>query len=165
MGLKRSGFLKRTRLKSRGHRSTLWDAFAEQERRRARDTDGLIACEDWKVGLPRCYRRVTSPDLHHTEGRDGELLLDRSKMVWLVRTPCHDYAHNPAHIPDVETQDDSTGSLDQQRERNWAPSGNSILPMARRSPRFGEGPTRREIRRNISSTDAAFLERTAKGTI
>lgn len=159
MGLKRSGFLRRTRLKSRGHRSTLWDAFAEQERRKARDAEGLIDCQDWTIGLPPCYRRVASPDLHHTEGRDGELLLDRSKMVWLVRTPCHDYAHNPAHIPSTEAKNDSA------RQVGEAASGLAILPVQRRITDVDAWPTRSQVRYYIQNAHAKLVEREKEGTI
>lgn len=60
-----------------------------------KDEDGLILCEDWKLGMPHCgvARLPENMDLHHSEGRDGKLLTDKSKLVWLIRE-CHDAAHN-----------------------------------------------------------------------
>lgn len=93
--MKRGTPLKRSPLKSKGPKSTLWDAFRAKKAVRDRDEEGLIKCQDWKIGLPRCGVAIPSPDLHHIEGRDKrpDLYFDEENLVWLIRG-CHDAAHN-----------------------------------------------------------------------
>lgn len=91
--LKRGGYLKRTPLKRQGEKAKSWKEFRDAKAERDRDEEGLIKCEDWRIGLPRCWTAIPSPDLHHLEGRDGKLLFDESKMIWLKKD-CHEAAHN-----------------------------------------------------------------------
>lgn len=92
--LKRGQSLSRgTPLKRRGARSDAWQKFRDEQFQKDMDEEELIRCEDWKIGLKRCGIARNQMDLHHVEGRDGKLLLDRSKMVWLTRE-CHEIAHN-----------------------------------------------------------------------
>lgn len=79
-------------IRRKGSRTLAWEAFRKVKLESDRDEEGLIKCQDYKVGLPRCGIAIPSPDLHHIEGRDGDLLLDESKMVWLVRA-CHETCH------------------------------------------------------------------------
>lgn len=87
--LKRSG-----QIPKKGRLSKLWENFRNAEFENDKDEEGLIRCQDYKIGLPRCGIARDEMDLHHTEGRDGKLLLDKSKMVWLTRE-CHQKAHEP----------------------------------------------------------------------
>lgn len=93
--MKRGTPLKRSPLKKKGPKSNLWDVFRAKKVARDRDEEGLIKCQDWKIGLPRCGVVIPSPDLHHIEGRDKApgLYFDEENLVWLIRG-CHDDAHN-----------------------------------------------------------------------
>lgn len=74
-------------------RSIRYDDFRNLKLVKDRDEDGLIKCQDHLVGLPKCGIAIPTPDLHHTQGRSGDLLFDESKMVWLTRA-CHQEVHN-----------------------------------------------------------------------
>lgn len=87
--------LKRGSLNRRGPRAKSWEKCrAEVVAETEKDEDGLIRCEDYKLGLPRCNvaRQPEDMDLHHSKGRDGNLLTDKRYLVWLTRE-CHDAAH------------------------------------------------------------------------
>lgn len=92
--------LKRERSLRRGRRpipqstprSIRYEDFRKLKLIKDRDEEGLIACQDVNIGLDGCGARIPTPDLHHTQGRDGELLFDESKMVWLIRS-CHQKVH------------------------------------------------------------------------
>lgn len=90
--MRRGGILKRIPLKRFGQRAKIWKVFRDAKADKDRDENGLLHCQDWKIGLPRCYVARHSLDLHHTEGREGKLLLQESKTVWLSRA-CHRKAH------------------------------------------------------------------------
>lgn len=145
--LKRSGWLNR-----KGPRTTLWDVFVDQERKKARDEEGLIECEDYKIGLPPCHRRVPSPDLHHTKGRDGLLLLDRSKMVWLVRE-CHQKADNLKNNSRPKTTDDSA------RPVGATPQRDALLGVQGRAQIASSRRPRRTIFSSVQNPDAHIMER------
>jgi len=92
--LNRGGFLKRAKsIKKMGSRGLTWQKFRNDQFEKDKDEEGLIRCEDNRIGLPQCGISRSEMDLHHVEGRDGNLLTDRSKMVWLTRE-CHNEAHN-----------------------------------------------------------------------
>jgi hypothetical protein len=95
--LKKTGSIKRSKLKRVGHIATLWQQFRAKEARRVEDEEGLIKCQDHKMGLPRCgiARQSSDMDLHHIKGRNEapSLYFDRSNLVWLTRE-CHNEAHN-----------------------------------------------------------------------
>lgn len=93
--LTRASHLKRTSLRKRGRVSLEWEKFRNAEFEKDADEEGLIRCQDTQIGLSHCGVSSINMDLHHTEGRDGKLLFDKSKMVWLTRS-CHERAHNPA---------------------------------------------------------------------
>lgn len=93
MSLKRSALSRGKPLKKRGERSLKWENFRNLKAARDCDEEGLIKCQDKSIGLPACGISIPSPDLHHIEGRDGKLLFDESKMVWLTRE-CHNEAHH-----------------------------------------------------------------------
>lgn len=94
MALQRSSTpLKRTGLKKFGPTAKKWQEFRNAKAEKDRDEEGLLHCQDWRIGLPRCGIGRPSLDLHHVHGRDGKLLFDESKMVWLTRE-CHNVSHN-----------------------------------------------------------------------
>lgn len=112
--LKRSG-LKRTPLnqgkpiKKFGPRSEAWRKTRAEKVESDKDEDGLIRCEDYKLGLPRCgiAREPQNMDLHHAKGRDGNLLTNKEFLVWLTRE-CHDEAHSRnSSLASSETEDDA----------------------------------------------------------
>lgn len=101
MVLKRSSFLNRSgSLRSRkpikkvGSRGLAWRETRSEKVASDIDDDGLIHCEDWKLGLKRCgiARRPRAMHLHHSKGRDGNLLTDKRYLVWLTED-CHNAAH------------------------------------------------------------------------
>lgn len=85
--------LRGTKLKQHGERSDGWRKFRNQQFQLDQNDERLIRCEDVKLGLPKCGISRLTMDLHHTKGRDGKLLYDRSKMVWLTRE-CHEIVHS-----------------------------------------------------------------------
>lgn len=91
--LRSSTKLQRSPLKKRGRISQEWEKFRNQEFEKDKNDEGLIRCQDSKIGLPHCGVSSVDMDLHHTEGREGKLLFDKSKMVWLTRD-CHGIAHS-----------------------------------------------------------------------
>lgn len=84
--------LKRGPLAKQGRLAQEWTAFRNAEFEKDKDEEGLIRCQDTEIGLPHCGVSRVKMDLHHTEGREGKLLFDKSKMVWLTRE-CHRKAH------------------------------------------------------------------------
>lgn len=97
MSLRRSHGLKRTLLKRRRKKAEKWAAYRNATAQNSLDEDGLIRCEDHKMGLPACgiAREPNQMDLHHVIGRNErpDLYFDRSNLVWLTRE-CHGEAHN-----------------------------------------------------------------------
>lgn len=97
--LRKSGMIKagkplaKGRLVKRGRLAKEWTEFRAAEFEKDKDEEGLIRCQDYKIGLPHCGVASSEMDLHHIEGRDGKLLLDKTKMVWLTRG-CHGKAHD-----------------------------------------------------------------------
>lgn len=91
--LTRKSLSRKTSLKKVGERGQKYQDLRNAKFERDKDDEGLIRCQDYKIGLPACGIARSEMDLHHTEGRDGELLFDESKMVWLTRE-CHNEAHN-----------------------------------------------------------------------
>ena len=94
--LKRSN-LKRSPLKKVGPMQQKWQAYRNQTALNDQDEEGLIKCQDHKIGLPRCgiAREASKMDLHHIKGRNEapDLYFDKSNLVWLTRD-CHNAAHN-----------------------------------------------------------------------
>ena len=107
--LKRSGHINKT-----GSRTVAWRQFRNLKAERDRDEDGLLKCEDWKLRLPQCHLEAESLDLHHLEGRDGSLLLDESKLIWLSR-PCHQLAHQINKEKQNETRDTRERTFTEER--------------------------------------------------
>lgn len=85
--------LRGTPLKRQGERGIGWRKFRNEQFEIDKDEEGLVRCQDYLIGLPKCGISRSEMDLHHTKGRSGKLLYDRSKMVWLTRD-CHEAAHN-----------------------------------------------------------------------
>ena len=101
--------LRRTNLSSVGPRSKEWSKCRSEKAKSDIDEDGLIRCEDYKLGLPRCgiARLPEDMDLHHGKGRDGNLLTDKRWLVWLTRE-CHNEAHdNNSRFASSEAKDDT----------------------------------------------------------
>lgn len=100
-GIKRQNIskrpLRRTALRKVGPMQEKWKAYRNATAKNSLDEDGLIKCEDHKMGLPTCgiAREPSQMDLHHIKGRNEapELYFDRSNLVWLTRE-CHDEAHH-----------------------------------------------------------------------
>ena len=94
--LRRSN-LKRSPLKRVGPKALEWNHFRNNQAQIDQDEEGLIRCEDHKIGLPKCgiAREPSDMDLHHIKGRNEapKLYYDRSNLVWLTRE-CHGEAHN-----------------------------------------------------------------------
>lgn len=104
--LRRSGS---TSIKKVGPRALAWKACRSEKIETDIDEEGLIRCEDYKLGLPRCgiARLPEEMDLHHSKGRDGDLLTDKRWLVWLTRD-CHSEAHNPdSSSSSSQTKDDT----------------------------------------------------------
>lgn len=94
--LPRSGKpLKRSPLKKRGHKTKLWEVFSAKKAEKDRNEEGLIKCQDYKLGLPACNESLARPDLHHLVGRDErpDLYFADENLIWLTRE-CHRAAHN-----------------------------------------------------------------------
>lgn len=96
--LRKSGMISRsplirTRLAKKGPRAQEWQVFRAAEFEKDKDEEGLIRCQDIQIGLSHCGVASINMDLHHIEGRDGKLFLDKTKMVWLTRD-CHGKAHD-----------------------------------------------------------------------
>lgn len=93
--MKRTSSLKRTPLKKSGAKSAQWRKFRNEKANRDRDEEGIIKCQDYKIGLPRCGVGLPSMDLHHIQGRDArpDLYYEESNLVWLTRK-CHERVHN-----------------------------------------------------------------------
>lgn len=98
MAIPRKSFLTRSPLQRgkilnrKGRISEAWENFRNEEFEKDKNDEGLIRCQDYKIGLPACGISRSEMDLHHTEGREGKLLFDKSKMVWLTRE-CHKAEH------------------------------------------------------------------------
>ena len=88
--------LKRTsKIPREGKRTLDFKKLRKEKAERDKNEDGLILCEDWKIGIPKCgiARPPANMDLHHIKGRDGKLLLDESNLLWLTREH-HEAAHH-----------------------------------------------------------------------
>lgn len=93
--MKRTSSLKRTPLKKSGAKSKAWQKFRNEKANRDMDEEGIIKCQDYKIGLSRCGVGLPDMDLHHIQGRDArpDLYYEESNLVWLTRS-CHERAHN-----------------------------------------------------------------------
>lgn len=160
--LSKSPLLKRSPLKKRGPRATLWDALREKKLVRDRDAEGLIECQDWKIGLPRCGRRVASPDLHHAKGRDGKLLLDEEHLVWLVREPCHGLAHdNNSTKSSPKTPNDQPRPLGNKQ----TPSRTEVSRLQGQPVSVGARPTGRTVYSSVQNRYAPVVVRKKEGGV
>jgi hypothetical protein len=92
-----------------GPRALAWKQTRAEKVASDVNDEGLIRCEDYKLGLPRCgiARQPEDMDLHHAKGRDGNLLTDKRFLVWLTRK-CHDEAHSRnSRLTSPEAKDDA----------------------------------------------------------
>lgn len=76
---------RRKPLRRIGKRAVAWKEFRNAKFARDANAGGRIRCN-------ACVILQDNPDLHHTKGRSGNLLLDERHMVWLCRL-CHNKAH------------------------------------------------------------------------
>lgn len=105
--IKRSPLKRGKTIKKVGERSLKWKKFRNEKFDRDKNEEGLIKCQDTKVGLPHCGISRSEMDLHHLKGRDGDLLTDERWLVWLTRE-CHDATHNPdSSSTSRQTKDDT----------------------------------------------------------
>lgn len=158
--LKRGGSLKRSQLRKKGPMTTLWDDFRDKKLLRERNDEGVIECQDWRIGLPRCGMSVPSPDLHHIIGREAApvLYFHHPNLVWLVRA-CHDAAHNNPRVSSTEAQDD------EERQMEATPQRDALLDLQRRPAQSNQGQLGAKILSNLQSTDAKELARKGKSGI
>lgn len=155
--LRRSGHsLKRGRLKKRGHKATMWDEFRGKKFNRDKDEDGLVKCQDYKIGLPACGIARLSPDmdLHHIEGREAapSLYFAESNLVWLTRD-CHNAAHGRNTI-----STSSEASHDQKRQVEETATSSKVLRVQGQSTSVGAGRPGPQVRHSVSHTDAEIVE-------
>jgi len=94
--IKRSPLKRGGPVKAVGSRGLAWKACRSEKAKEDVDEEGLIKCEDYKIGLARCTiaRPPKNMHLHHSKGRDGDLLTDKRWLVWLT-SECHTEAHSP----------------------------------------------------------------------
>ncbi len=95
--LKMGSQMARGPIKKVGPRTTTWIKFRNAKAVKDRNEEGLLLCQDYKIGLPPCGIGRPSLDLHHINGRDGNLLTDPDNLVWLTR-PCHRLAHQDKRL-------------------------------------------------------------------
>lgn len=133
-------------------RSIKYQDFRNLKAIKDRDEEGLLHCQDYLVDLPRCGIARLSLDLHHTEGRNGDLLFDESKMVWLTRS-CHERAHNNSSSTRTKTKNDP------QRPLEATPQRNAILGLQGRPETRGNGQIGSKVHYSIQSGNAGLLER------
>lgn len=162
-GLKRS-YLKRSQkpIAQSSPRSIKYEDFRNLKAVKDRDQNGLLHCQDYLLGLPRCGAAAPSMDLHHTEGRNGDLLFDESKMVWLIRS-CHEAAHNTSSSR-TKAQDDTAGSLVQRpesrrSEKTPTPQRDAILGLQSRPAQSNSGKLGRTVYSSVQNSHAPFVAR------
>jgi hypothetical protein len=140
-------------------RSISYENFRSLKAVKDRDSQGLILCQDYKIGLPACRSRVPTPDLHHTKGRDGNLLFDERWLVWLVRS-CHDKAHdNNTNSPSTKAPNDPA------RQMEPTPQRDAILAVQKQSYAPGARITGRTVYSSVQRRNAEFVERKKEGAI
>lgn len=107
--LKRTGFLKRSPIRKVGSLTQKWREFATAKAARDLDDDGLLRCQDYQLGLPRCgyARERPQMDLHHIIGRNErpDLYFTEDNLVWLTRA-CHEKAHEAHHLGDNSLEEE-----------------------------------------------------------
>lgn len=151
-------FLRRGKpIKQQSPRSIKYEDFRKLKLVKDRDEEGLIHCQDHLIGLPACGIAIPTPDLHHTQGRDGELLFDEPKMVWLTRE-CHNTAHN-TRSSRAEAKDDP------QRPLEATPQRDAILGVQGRSTQRDSRDTRPKIYGSVQSLHANVVVREEKDRV
>jgi hypothetical protein len=158
--LKRGGSIKRSPLKKKGPMATLWDDFRGKKLLRERNDEGVIECQDWKIGLPRCGVSVASPDLHHIIGREEApaLYFHHPNLVWLVRT-CHDEAHLHPRRPSTKA------SNDEERQMEATPQRDALLGIQRRPAQSNPGKPGTTIFSSVQNRNAEVLVKKSKGGV
>lgn len=161
-GLTRSA-LKRGKkwINQKGPKTTLWEDFRAKKANNDRNREGLIACEDWKIGLPPCGLSSGSPDLHHIFGREDrpDLYFAEPNLVWLIRA-CHDKAH------DFYTAKSSTKAQDDaQRQVEATPQRDALLGVQGPAEPVGARQPRRTVYSSVQSRHAPILERNTEAGI
>lgn len=145
--------LRRSVLKSKGPQTTLWETFREKKAKLDRDDEGLIKCQDWMMGLPRCGVAIPSPHLHHIFNRDArpDLYFHNSNLVWLVEG-CHDLAHDK-----YSSRTSTQASYDTKRRLETKTSRNALSSVQGRPETRSKGDSRTEVPGYLSSVDARFV--------
>ncbi len=159
--IKRSGRLRTTSLKKVGPMAIKWKKFRDEKFDRDKNEDGLVKCQDYLLGLPRCGIARISMDLHHLVGRQErpDLYFRDSNLVWLTRE-CHNAAHsNNSDQASTETQNDA------KRRMEKASSGHTVLSVQRRLEDIGERQLKPAILGDFLRTDAAIMEHHKKGRL
>lgn len=144
-------------IKQQSPRSIKYQDFRNLKAVKDRDEEGLLHCQDYLIGLPRCGVALPSLDLHHSKGRNGDLLFDERYLVWLVRT-CHEAAHNTSS-PSTEAENDP------QRPLEATPQRDAILGVQGRSAQSDNGDTGPEIYGSVQSMHANVVERKEEGVV
>lgn len=166
--LQKSGSMKRNPLKrgkfinKKGPLTTLWEVFRDKKLLRERNEEGLIECQDWKIGLPRCGVSVPSPDLHHIVGREEApgLYFHHPNLVWLIRETCHAAAHSRnSSKPRAKAQDD------EERQMEATPQRDAILGVQGQSEKRSNGKLGRTVFSSVQNRNAEILARESKGRI
>lgn len=170
--IRRGSQLRRNRrpIKQFSARSISYRDFRNLKLVKDRDDEGLITCQDTQIGLPACGVRSSSPDLHHSKGRDGSLLFDERWLVWLTRD-CHDRAHDrdtsstlPEATDDPQRQVEDESRSPRSEETETA-SSSTLSPVQGRSIESHPRGTGAEVHSNISRSDAPVMERQKEGAI
>lgn len=146
-------------INKRGPLTTLWENFRAKKLVRDKNRDGVIVCQDWKLGLPTCGLESESPDLHHALGREArpDLYFTNSNLVWLVRE-CHDKAHNRnTPKPSPETSNDPERQVGPTTQRD------ALLAVQGQPNSVGARPTGRTIYSSVQNRNAGFMGRDEKG--
>lgn len=181
--IRRFGSMKRSPLKRgplprgvyinrKGPMTTLWEEFRAKKLLRDQNGDGVIECQDWKLGLPPCGESSESPDLHHIEGREArpDLYFADSNLVWLLRG-CHDAAHSQNTSGSVsEAEDDSLGQME-ERPRPHRPeeaetaSSRSLSPVQGRPSERDYRHVGRTVFSSVQRRNAEVVVRQKEGSI
>ena len=170
--LKRGQLSRGVYINKKGPLTTLWEEFRGKKLIRDRNGDGVIVCQDWKLGLPACGETSDSPDLHHIVGREAQpaLYFVDSNLVWLVRG-CHDAAHSQnTSSTSAEAEDDSERQVEERprppRPEKAQTASSGSLPSVQ--GRLGEDYHRKSGRTVFSSIqhrNAEVLDRKKEGVL
>ena len=159
--MKRKPLPKGVTINKKGPLTTLWENFRAKKAVNERDEEGLLHCQDWRIGLPRCGIGRPELDLHHIIGREQapSLYFHHPNLVWLTRD-CHNAAHdrNPTQ-PSIEAENDPEGQM------GAASSSSEVSPVQGRPSTLGARKPGRTVFSSVQSKNARFVERQEEGRI